>query len=117
MSYAFVDRICQSCNGEGCKKCRFSGNIGSYEEVMDVDFLPEIQTIFGRNFRKWREKCRVSLRDAAQSCGLRVSSLSDIERGRREPSEAVRKRKLERLHERLLKREKAMSQAVLEDEQ
>lgn len=34
-----------------------------------------------------------------------------------EKAEVVRKRKLERLHERLLKREKAMSQAVLEDEQ
>lgn len=34
-----------------------------------------------------------------------------------EKAEAVRKRKLERLHERLLKREKAMSQAVLEEEQ
>ena len=88
-NYAFVDRICPVCHGEGghpsisrevCPECHGSGLVGGYEEVPDIrpHFHP---TQLSNTLRSTREARKVSMRTLALHIGVSVWRLSDIERG------------------------------------
>lgn len=88
-SYAFVDRICSKCNGEGhyphnpwhiCPRCNGTGSIGSFEGLADI--FPQFHpTPFSKSLRATREGRKVSLRELAMHIGVSVCRLSEIERG------------------------------------
>jgi len=86
MSYAFIERTCTLCDGEGCEHCCGTGVIGSYEEVPSITLPETANTAFGKELRKWRESNRIGMREAAQAFGLSVSELSALERGQRDPT-------------------------------
>ena len=87
-NYAFVDRVCPKCNGEGghptsrevCPVCKGTGLVGSYEEVPDIhlNFNPKP---FSESLRGTRESRKVSMRTLALHLGIPVCRLSEIERG------------------------------------
>ena len=88
-NYAFVDRVCPVCNGEGghpsisrevCPECHGSGLVGGYEEVPDIH-LKFNPTPFSESLRATRERRKVSMRTLALHIGVSVCRLSDIERG------------------------------------
>ncbi len=88
-SYAFLDRKCPRCNGEGtlrsalpvtlCPLCRGTGIVGSYEPVPDMPKLNP--TPFSKILRSTRENRKISLRNLALLLGFTPSRLSGIEVG------------------------------------
>lgn len=93
--YAFVDGVCQRCAGSGeiggvvgiqaCPECNGTGHIGSYKEVPPID-PSKIPSALVYRLRKTREQRKVGLIELAKIFGWSVVHLSDIERGRVEPT-------------------------------
>lgn len=90
--YAFVDRECPNCKGENlstlglrCRFCNGTGHIGSFEEVPAID-PAKIQSALAYRLRKTREQRKIRMSELAAHFGWSVVHLSDIERGRAEPT-------------------------------
>lgn len=93
--YAFVDRKCPRCDGGGeiggfegfqiCPECNGTGHIGSFEEVPPID-PAKIQSALAYRLRKTREQRKIGMSELAAHFGWSVVHLSDIERGRVEPT-------------------------------
>ncbi len=99
-SYAFVDRICSKCNGEGyyphnpwhiCPRCNGTGSIGSFEGLADI-FPQYHPTPFSKSLRATREGRKVSLRELAMHIGVLPSRLSGLETGRETPTPGEEKK-------------------------
>lgn len=93
--YAFVDGTCQRCGGSGeiggvsgiqtCPECKGTGHIGSFKEVPPID-PTKIQSALAYRLRKTREQRKIGMSELATHFGWSVVHLSDIERGRVEPT-------------------------------
>lgn len=92
-SYAFIDRKCLRCDGEGtlkaalpttfCPRCKGTGMISEYREVPTIELHP---TPFSKLLRSMRERRQLSLRDLSRSFGMSPSRLSGLETGRETPT-------------------------------
>lgn len=92
-SYAFIDRKCLRCDGEGtlkaalpttfCPRCKGTGMIGEYREVPTIEFHP---TPFSENLRSTRLRKGVTIRELSQHFGILPSRLNGIETGRETPT-------------------------------
>lgn len=80
MGFAFVNRLCPYCLGEGCEECDGFGMRGSYEEVPDVP--QDRPTVLGMQLFVTRLKRQVGFKQVAQMLGCTPSHVSAIERGR-----------------------------------
>lgn len=91
-NYAFIDRKCPRCDGEGtlksvlpaiiCPLCKGVGMIGEYREVPTIELHP---TPFSKLLRSMRERRQLSLRDLSLRFGMSPSRLSGLETGRETP--------------------------------
>lgn len=92
-SYAFIDRKCPLCDGEGtlksalpatiCPLCKGVGMVGKYREVPSIELHP---TPFSELLRSMRERKKVTLRDLSRRFRMSPSRLSGIETGREVPT-------------------------------
>lgn len=85
----FIDRQCPSCHGTGCEQCHGTGTAGSCEET-DQQLTTPVPTEFGDALRAWRLKRGRTFRELGKEIGIPPSVLSEIEIGRREPTEEQR---------------------------
>lgn len=85
MGYAFVDRKCH-CEGTDCycSDCHGTGIVGTFEEVPDTPI--HIPMAIAYRLRQQRERRNVSMSDLAAHFGWSLVHLSDIERGRLDPT-------------------------------
>ena len=93
--YAFVDGKCERCDGSGeirgvsgvqtCPDCNGTGSVGSFKEVPPID-PAKIPTALSFRLRRTREKRKMGLTELAAHFGWSVVHLSDIERGRVDPT-------------------------------
>lgn len=105
-SYAFVDKRCPRCDGEGtlkaalpgtfCPLCKGTGMLGEYQEVPNIELHP---TPFSKLLRSIRERADITLRDLSWQCEMSPSRLSEIETGRTTPTVEEEKRIREWLEE------------------
>lgn len=94
--YAFVDRKCRRCDGDGeiggfdglqtCPECHGTGLVGSFEEVPGTDFS-RIPSALAYRLRITREQRKIGMAELAARFGWSLVHLSDIERGVAEPTE------------------------------
>lgn len=92
-TYAFIDRKCPRCDGEGtlksalpttiCPLCKGAGMVGEYREVSTIELHP---TPFSKLLRSMRERKKVTLWDLSRRFGMSPSRLSGIETGRETPT-------------------------------
>lgn len=93
-NYAFIDRKCPRCDGEGtlkaalpttfCPLCKGTGTVGTYQEVPSIEPHP---TPFSKLLRSIREREKITLRDLSRRFGMSPSRLSEIETGRTTPTD------------------------------
>lgn len=86
----FLDRQCSSCHGKGCKECHGTGMIGG---VIGVDVhtpQPEPDS-FAERMRTWRLERGRTFRELSAETGILPGTLSEIEIGRKEPTEEQRR--------------------------
>lgn len=105
----FLDRQCPSCHGKGCAACHGTGMIGSINMKDTLLWkhkegkirhahkkrgcLTPIDIItLGFSLRCWRFDRGYTFRELSAMTGIAPSTLSEIENGRREPSEEQRKK-------------------------
>lgn len=88
MGFAFVDRRCTCGEDANCPHCGGSGLVGSFEEVPDIPFHIPYAIVY--RLRQQRERRKVSMADLAAQFGWSLVHLSDIERGRVDPTEEER---------------------------
>ena len=86
----FLDRQCPACHGEGCAECHGTGMVGSASEVHVSTPWPEPNS-FAERMRAWRLEHGRTFRELSAETGILPGTLSEIENGRREPSEEQRK--------------------------
>lgn len=86
----FVDRQWPTCHGNGCDQCHETGSVGTCEESNRNVSTP-VPTAFGDALRSWRLKHRMTFREMSAETGILPSVLSEIEIGRREPTEEQRR--------------------------
>ena len=95
MSPVFIDRKCTDCDGKGhvtrgswccvCPTCNGMGSIGEYREATPEEMNPYKPTEFGEWMQKARIHVEATYSRLAELTGLRISRLSEIERGKGEP--------------------------------
>lgn len=96
MSLILFDEECPSCRGRGhirgraCPVCHGTGSIGGPMHIPDIP-VPE-PTPFGRRLRAWRLEHGRTFRELSAEIGILPGTLSEIENGRREPTEEQRKK-------------------------
>lgn len=105
--YAFIDRKCPRCDGEGtlkfampttiCPLCKGTGMVGEYREVPNIELHP---TPFSKLLRSMRERKKVTLRDLSRRFGMSPSRLSGLETGREMPTDEEKKKIREWMEER-----------------
>lgn len=98
-SYAFIDRRCPRCDGEGtlkaalpttfCPLCKGTGMVGEYREVPSIDLHP---TPFSRLLRSIREKKSITLRELSRRLEISVPRLCELETGRETPTDEEKKK-------------------------
>ena len=104
----FIDRQCPTCNGNGCEQCHGTGMIGDVN-MKDVPLwkhkegkiryahkkrgcLTPLDIItFGFPLKCWRIDRGYTFRELGAKTGIPPSVLSEIEIGRREPTEEQRR--------------------------
>ena len=99
ISYAFIDRKCPRCDGEGtlkaalpttfCPRCKGTGMVGEYREVPSIELHP---TPFSKLLRSMRESSQITLRDLSRRFGMPPSRLSGLETGRETPTDEEKKK-------------------------
>lgn len=95
MDGIFVDGTCTACDGKGtvdgriCEICGGYGINSYYREDDSVPSVPSNEAIQLRKTREWR---MVSMATLADEFGLSVVELSDVERGRKEIDDELRKK-------------------------
>lgn len=94
----FIDRKCPDCDGSGlvfrknakwgnaCQTCNGMGSIGECREATPEEMKSYEPTEFGNWLRTMRIKYEVTYSRLAELTGLRISRLSEIERGKGEPA-------------------------------
>lgn len=88
----FVDRQCPACHGKGCKLCHGTGIISSFTEGVYMS-KPHVENCgFADRLRAWRLYKGLTHRELAVKLGLSPGTLSEIENGRREPTEEQREK-------------------------
>ena len=87
----FVDRQCPTCHGNGCEQCRGTGSVGTCDES-NRNVPTPVQTEFGAALTAWRLIHNITFRDLSQLVGIPPGTLSEIESGRREPTEEQRRK-------------------------
>lgn len=87
----FLDRQCPACDGNGCYQCHGTGMVGSVSGV-DVHTPQPEPDSFGEHMRAWRLKNGRTFRELSAETGILPGTLSEIENGRREPTEEQRKK-------------------------
>lgn len=88
MTYAFIDRRCPTCNGNGCDVCHGVGLVGSYEPAQDIHLTDP--SAWADSVRKFRERSGLSTRAIGEQVGLTPSQWSEIERGLNQPTDEQR---------------------------
>lgn len=93
ISYAFIDRKCPRCDGDGtlksalsatiCPLCKGMGMVGEYQKAPTIEFHP---TPFSKLLRSTRERKGTTLRELSRLFGILPSRLSGIETGREMPT-------------------------------
>lgn len=125
----FIERKCHTCDGSGlvfrknakwgnaCPRCNGMGSIGECREATPEEMKPYEPTEFGEWMLKKRVKYEVTYSRLAELTGLRISRLSEIERGKGEPA-TEEERELVRAELRRIHREarKAITDAKVEAE-
>ena len=93
----FIDRKCPTCDGSGlvfrknakwgnaCPRCNGMGSIGECREATPEEMKPYEPTEFGNWLQTVRIKYEVTYSRLAEMTGLRISRLSEIERGKGGP--------------------------------
>lgn len=84
----FIDRKCESCNGEGCEACEGTGSVGSIEERDALESKPcalakalnRYLRARGIGFRALGEAMGVSAARASELCRGAGAEMSDQER-------------------------------------
>ena len=87
----FLDRQCPFCHGKGCTECHGTGMVGSVSGV-DVHTPQPEPNSFTESMRAWRLERGSTFRELSAETGIIPSVLSEIENGRREPTEEQRKK-------------------------
>lgn len=87
----FLDRRCPTCNGEGCERCHGTGMVGGVSDV-HVTTPQQEPNSFSERMRAWRLEHGRTFRELSTETGILPGVLSEIEKGRREPTEEQRKR-------------------------
>ena len=91
-----IDCACPKCRGRGyvknkaCENCRGTGSVGGTIDMPGYQ-LPT-PTPFGIKLREWRLAMGYTFRLLSQNVGIKPGVLSEIENGRREPTEEERAR-------------------------
>lgn len=85
----FIDRKCPACHGEGCAECHGTGMIGGVSGEYHVPKIPK-PTEFSCTMRIWRLKNGCTFRELSTETGILPGTLSEIECGRRKPTEDQR---------------------------
>ena len=105
----FIDRQCPACHGHGCAQCHGTGMIGCvnmkdmplwrhkegkirHAHKMRGCLTPIDIITFGFYLRCWRLDRGYTLRELSAKTGILPGTLSEIENGRREPTEEQRKK-------------------------
>lgn len=93
ISYAFINRKCPRCDGEGtlksalpatiCSLCKGMGMVGEYQKAPTIEFHP---TPFSKLLCSTRERKGATLRELSRLFGILPSRLSGIETGRETPT-------------------------------
>ena len=86
----FIDRQCSACNGNGCEQCHGTGTVGNCEEPGQIVPTP-VPTEFDDALRTWRLKHGMTFRELGAETDIPPSVLSEIENGRRAPTEEQRR--------------------------
>lgn len=104
----FLDRQCHACNGKGCSECHGTGIVGGVN-MKDMPLwkhkegkirhghkkrgcLTPIDIItFGFSLRCWRLDRGFTFSELSAKTGILPGTLSEIENGRREPTEEQRR--------------------------
>ena len=87
----YIDCQCHACHGKGCKQCHCTGMIGSVSGV-DVHTPQPEPNSFAERMRAWRLAHGRTFRELSAETGVLPGTLSEIENGRREPTEEQRKK-------------------------
>ena len=87
--FIFIDERCPDCNGDGCEKCRGTGIVGHMEHSDKM--IAGRHTEFGERIRQWRLGNRLTFFEMGLLVGVLPGQLSEIENGRRKPSEQQRR--------------------------
>lgn len=87
----FLDRQCPACHGKGCKECHGTGMIGGVSDMPVSMSRPEPNS-FAERMREWRLEHGRTFRELSAETGILPGTLSEIENGRREPTEEQRKK-------------------------
>lgn len=87
----FIDRQCPTCHGHGCAKCHGTGMVGSVSGVDVATPTPDPDS-FAERMRAWRLEHGRTFREVSTETGILPGTLSEIENGRREPTEEQRKK-------------------------
>ena len=88
MSLVFIGYQCPACRGKGCERCSGTGSIGGSIDIPDIPVLEP--TPFGRRLRAWRLEHGRTFRELSAETGILPGTLSEIEIGRKEPTEEQR---------------------------
>lgn len=87
----FLDRQCPACHGDGCAECHGTGMVSSMGDVHVPTPHPEPNS-FAERLRAWRLEHGRTFRELSAETGILPSVLSEIEDGRREPTEEQRRK-------------------------
>lgn len=91
MSVILFDEECPSCRGRGhirgraCPICHGSGSVGGAMQIPDIPVPPPMP--FGLQLRAWRLKQGYTFRQLSELVGISPGTLSELENGRREPTQ------------------------------
>lgn len=88
----FIECECPFCNGTGCTECNGTGIVGKMSGEELSKFLFPTPTEFGLSLRKWRLEQGYTFRQLSELVGISPGTLSEIENGRREPTDEQRKK-------------------------
>lgn len=87
----FIDRRCPSCHGHGCAQCHGTGMIGSVALCACAHAAAEPDS-FAECMRAWRLAHGRTFRELSAKTGILPGTLSEIENGRRDPTDEQRKK-------------------------
>lgn len=87
----FLDRQCPACHGHGCAKCHAANHPRTVALCACAHAAAEPDS-FAECMRAWRLAHGRTFRELSAETGILPGTLSEIENGRRDPTEEQRKK-------------------------